>query len=152
MDAFGEDLRGTEDGRHATDQASGRWLGGAWPDREAAKDQDDGSGKSGWGTAGFSSLGELVWLTRLGCRKAWAYGVLRLWTRSEISSSLMLRPIWRSTGIALREARRSKERTYPELPWNGRVRKVVIAGEVGGRWSEETKAFLWSLACEKSRF
>ena len=29
---------------------------------------------------------------------------------------------------------------------------VVIAGEVGGRWSEETKAFLWSLACEKSRF
>ena len=31
------------------------------------------------------------------------------------------------------------------------MRLVVIAGEVGGRWSEETKAFLWSLACEKSR-
>ena len=31
------------------------------------------------------------------------------------------------------------------------MRMVVIAGEVGGRWSEETKAFLWSLACEKSR-
>ena len=31
------------------------------------------------------------------------------------------------------------------------MRMVVIAGEVGGRWSEETKAFFWSLACEKSR-
>ena len=28
---------------------------------------------------------------------------------------------------------------------------VVIAGEVGGRWWEETKDFLWALACEKSR-
>ena len=27
---------------------------------------------------------------------------------------------------------------------------VVIAGEVGGRWSEETKVYLWSLACENS--
>ena len=50
------------------------------------------------------------------------------------------------------EKRRHKEKTYPELQGrNGRVRLVVIAGEVGGRWSEETKAFLWSLACEKSR-
>ena len=31
------------------------------------------------------------------------------------------------------------------------MRTVVIAGEVGGRWSEETKVFFWSLACEKSR-
>ena len=37
------------------------------------------------------------------------------------------------------------------LSEHGRVRMVVIAGEVGGRWSEETKVFLWSLACEKSR-
>ena len=58
----------------------------------------------------------------------------------------------KADGIALREARRHKERSYPELQGrNGRVRMVVIAGEVGGRWSEETKAFLWSLACEKSR-
>ena len=28
---------------------------------------------------------------------------------------------------------------------------VVIAGEVGGRWSQETKDFLWCLACEKSK-
>ena len=26
----------------------------------------------------------------------------------------------------------------------------MIAGEVGGRWSEETKAFLWCLACAKA--
>ena len=53
-------------------------------------------------------------------------------------------------GVTLQEARKTKERTYPELQGrNGRVRMVVIAG--GGRWSEETKDFLWSLACEKSR-
>ena len=54
-------------------------------------------------------------------------------------------------GVALREARKRKERTYPELcEGNGRARFVVIAGEVGGRWSEETKTFLWSLACAKA--
>ena len=54
-------------------------------------------------------------------------------------------------GVALREARRRKERTYPELcQGNGRARLVVIAGEVGGRWSDETKTFLWSLACAKA--
>ena len=58
----------------------------------------------------------------------------------------------KADGIALREARRHKERTYPELHGrNGRVRMVVIVGEVGGRWSDEMKTFLWSLACEKSR-
>ena len=58
----------------------------------------------------------------------------------------------RTDGIALLEARRHKERTYPELSGkSGRVRMVVIAGEVGGRWSEETKNFFCSLACAKSR-
>ena len=58
----------------------------------------------------------------------------------------------KADGIVLREARRRKERTYPELQGrNGRVRMVVIAGEVGGKWSEETQGFLWCLACEKSR-
>ena len=55
-------------------------------------------------------------------------------------------------GVALKEARRSKEATYPELcRGDGRARLVVIAGEVGGRWSQETKDFLWCLACEKSK-
>ena len=45
--------------------------------------------------------------------------------------------------------RRSKEATYLELcRSDGRARLVVIAGEVGGRWSQETKDFLWCLACE----
>ena len=40
-------------------------------------------------------------------------------------------------GVALREARRVKERTYPELVApDARARLVVIALEVGGRWSE----------------
>ena len=51
-------------------------------------------------------------------------------------------------GVALREARKRKEKTYPELcQGKGRAGMVVIAGEIGGRWSEKTKAFLWSLAC-----
>ena len=33
---------------------------------------------------------------------------------------------------------------------NGRARLVVIIGEVGGRLSDETKTFLWSLACADS--
>ena len=54
-------------------------------------------------------------------------------------------------GQALGEARRLKERTNPELcRGDGRARLVVIAGEVGGRWSQETKAFLWCLAFAKA--
>ena len=44
-------------------------------------------------------------------------------------------------GVALKETRRSKEAT----------RLVVIAGEVGGRWSLETQDLLWCLVCEKSK-
>ena len=41
-------------------------------------------------------------------------------------------------GVALAEARRRKERTYPELSGEGgRACLVVIVGEVGGRWSAE---------------
>ena len=46
-------------------------------------------------------------------------------------------------GQALAEARKHKERTYPELcRGNGRARLVVIAGEVGGRWSPGNQGFL----------
>ena len=39
-------------------------------------------------------------------------------------------------GAVLVEARRRKERTYPELSGEGgRARLVVLAAEVGGRWS-----------------
>ena len=42
-------------------------------------------------------------------------------------------------GVALRQARRRKEGVYPELSGaHGRARLVVLANEVGGRWSLET--------------
>ena len=48
-------------------------------------------------------------------------------------------PDAREDGAALRAARRRKERVYPELSGaHGRARLVVLAGEVGGRWSSET--------------
>ena len=55
-------------------------------------------------------------------------------------------------GAVLAVARRRKERTYPELVHpRRRARLVVLAGEVGGRWSEETRSFLSTLAKAKAR-
>ena len=49
-------------------------------------------------------------------------------------------PAWRNaattSAVALQAARRPKETTYPELSGEGgRARLVVLAAEVGGRWS-----------------
>ena len=55
-------------------------------------------------------------------------------------------------GVALKEARRSKEATYPELcRGDGRARLVVIAGEVGGRClkKQRTSCGVW---LEKSKY
>ena len=50
-------------------------------------------------------------------------------------------------GAVLVEARRRKERTYPELSGEGgRARLVVLEAEAGGRWSTETAQFLSLLA------
>ena len=58
----------------------------------------------------------------------------------------------RNDGVALRVARRRKERRYPEISGhNNRCRLVVLAGEVGGRWSDETRTFIRSLARCKAR-
>ena len=55
-------------------------------------------------------------------------------------------------GVALVSARRLKDLTYPELVGRGaRARLVVLAGEVGGRWSRETSTFLRLLAEAKAR-
>ena len=55
-------------------------------------------------------------------------------------------------GEALAQARKRKERTYPELAGEGgRARLVVLAAEVGGRWSDETADFLCQLAWAKVR-
>ena len=40
-----------------------------------------------------------------------------------------------TSGVALRDARRAKERTYPELTGEGeRAKLAVLAAEMGGRW------------------
>ena len=54
-------------------------------------------------------------------------------------------------GAVLDAARCRKERIYPELTGQfGRTRLVVLAGEVAGRWSEESRDFLSQLARAKS--
>ena len=54
-------------------------------------------------------------------------------------------------GAALSEARKDKVKTFPELcRGNGKAFLVVIVGEVGGRWSDETKSFLLCLASAKA--
>ena len=54
-------------------------------------------------------------------------------------------------GAALGVAQRRKEATYPELSGEGgRARLVVVAEEVGGRWSAETAQFLTALAKARS--
>ena len=54
-------------------------------------------------------------------------------------------------GTARRGARRSKERTYPELVHPGRCRLVVFGVEAGGRWSEEAAGFIRQLAKARAR-
>ena len=55
-------------------------------------------------------------------------------------------------GAAMTQARRRKERTYPELAQvHGRARLVVVACEVGGRWSREALSFVHSLSKAKAR-
>ena len=56
------------------------------------------------------------------------------------------------SGAALDRARIRKERRYPELAGDhGRARLVVMAGEIGGRFSSETAQFLRCLASDKVR-
>ena len=55
-------------------------------------------------------------------------------------------------GVALANARRRKMRTYPELVGAGaRARLVVLALEVGGRWSSEASNFVKLLARARAR-
>ena len=56
------------------------------------------------------------------------------------------------SGAALTAARRRKAATYPELHGrNCRTRLVVLGAEVGGRWSDESAAFVRHLAKAKAR-
>ncbi len=57
----------------------------------------------------------------------------------------------RSDGAQLEAARARKERKYRELLASRRSRLVVLALEVGGRWSEEAATFVRLLARAKAR-
>ena len=55
-------------------------------------------------------------------------------------------------GVALTTARQRKQRTYPELSGHQHwCRLVVLATEVGGRWSLETRDYLRALAGDPAR-
>ena len=54
-------------------------------------------------------------------------------------------------GAALQDARRTKERTYPELLRNRRCRLVVLGIEARGRWSNEASSFIGMLAQARAR-
>ncbi len=54
-------------------------------------------------------------------------------------------------GVAAETARADKEASYPELVRGTRCRLVVLALEVGGRWSEETGEFLRQLSGAKAQ-
>ena len=54
-------------------------------------------------------------------------------------------------GAALHTARQNKERAYPELAGSNRCCLVVLAMEVGGRWSPEAVTFLRLIAQTKAR-
>ena len=55
-------------------------------------------------------------------------------------------------GVALLQARKRKENTYPELRGpRARARLVVVALEVGSRWSAEAKSFVGQLAKARAR-
>ena len=49
-------------------------------------------------------------------------------------------------GAALKDARKSKANTYPELLHSSRCRLLTAGMEVGGRWSTEAADFLHNLA------
>ena len=88
----------------------------------------------------------------------WVVDGLTLWHGAQLAiDTTLVSPLRRDgtarrraanhDGAALEEARQRKERTCPELSGDGgRARLVVLAAEVGGRWSHETAEFLCALA------
>ena len=88
---------------------------------------------------------------------------LSLWNGSQLAiDTTLVSPLHRDgtarrkaathNGAALQYARRRKSTTCPELTGEGgRARLVVLAAEVGGRFSEEAASFVHALAKAKSR-
>ena len=54
-------------------------------------------------------------------------------------------------GAILLQARRDKETTYPEVVASNRCRLIVVALEIGGRWSEEASDIFRQLSFARAR-
>ena len=86
---------------------------------------------------------------------------LALWGGAQLAVDTIVSPLTRAgeprrragrfAAAALHDARKAKERAYPELLRNSRCRLVVLGIEVGGRWSEEAASFITNLARAKTR-
>ena len=57
----------------------------------------------------------------------------------------------KSPGKAIRRAETSKQGTYPELVDSSILRLSTVAGEVGGRWSEDAARLIQDMAFARSR-
>ena len=109
-----------------------------------------------------STSGTWTWPNLDGRRLEVVADGLTLWHGAQLAiDTTLLSPLRRDgsarpraadhDGAALDDARRHKERTYPELSGDGgRARLVVLAAEVGGRWSVETANFWVSLSKAKA--
>ena len=87
----------------------------------------------------------------LPCR-AGAQLAIDITMRSSVSSSGHAHPRAPTEDSVIANAARSdKESTYPEFVGSGRCELVVLALEVGGRFSAETFAFIEELAYAKAR-
>ena len=69
---------------------------------------------------------------------------------SQLTRRLCL-PWTRQGKPAATNARKAKERTYPELLRSARCRLVVLGIELGGRWSTEAAQFIRLLARSRAR-
>ena len=84
------------------------------------------------------------------------FGMVRLVVDTTVVSPLhgdgsVRRNAATSSGVVLQAARRAKETTCREFSGEGRrARLVVLAAEVGGRWSQETADFLNAMAKAKA--
>ena len=99
------------------------------------------------------TAGGLKWLpTGCLCLEACSWPWTPRWCLLCIVTAQARRHTAHVDGAVLEVARRKKEATYPELVApRARARLVVWAGEVNGRWSEETRTFLSLLAKAKAR-
>ena len=68
-----------------------------------------------------------------------------------MSSAFVCHRASQTPSDAIARAERTKGQAYPELVHSSTLRLVTVACEVGGRWSDESRAVLQRLAAAKAR-